>query len=202
VSAKLSEVAHNGLSDLRVVASMHERKTTMADLADGSIALPGGWGTLEEFFEMLTWGQLGLHQKPCGLLNVEGYFGEYGPMTDESLPDVVDFYTKTDEESRLGSGSSQLEFARTKEIIRRLLPVPPAQVVDVGGASGPYAFWLAALGYEVHGRANLDSTCESRLFTRSTRPSSIAWSRRASRSVLRCRFKSRIRRTTTRSSDL
>ena len=53
---------------------MHERKAMMADLADGFIALPGGWGTLEEFFEVLTWAQLGLHQKPCGLLNVEGYF--------------------------------------------------------------------------------------------------------------------------------
>jgi uncharacterized protein (TIGR00730 family) len=68
------EVAHNDLSDLRVVSSMHERKATMADLADGFIALPGGWGTLDEFFEILTWGQLGLHQKPCGLLNVQGYF--------------------------------------------------------------------------------------------------------------------------------
>jgi uncharacterized protein (TIGR00730 family) len=68
------EVAHSGLTELRVVSSMHERKATMADLSDGFIALPGGWGTLEEFFEMLTWGQLGLHQKPCGLLNVEGYF--------------------------------------------------------------------------------------------------------------------------------
>jgi uncharacterized protein (TIGR00730 family) len=53
---------------------MHERKAMMADLADGFIALPGGWGTLEEFFEVLTWAQLGLHQKPCGLLNVESYF--------------------------------------------------------------------------------------------------------------------------------
>jgi uncharacterized protein (TIGR00730 family) len=68
------EVAHAGLSELRVVKSMHDRKATMADLADGFIALPGGWGTLEEFFEVLTWAQLGLHQKPCGLLNVEGYF--------------------------------------------------------------------------------------------------------------------------------
>ena len=68
------EVAHTGLSDLRVVRSMHERKAMMADLADGFIALPGGWGTLDEFFEILTWGQLGLHQKPCGLLNVESYF--------------------------------------------------------------------------------------------------------------------------------
>jgi uncharacterized protein (TIGR00730 family) len=53
---------------------MHERKATMADLADGFIALPGGWGTWEELFEMVTWGQLGLHRKPCGVLNVRGYF--------------------------------------------------------------------------------------------------------------------------------
>ena len=68
------EVAHTGLSDLRVVASMHERKAMMGDLADGFIALPGGLGTLEEFFEVLTWAQLGLHRKPCGLLNVCGFF--------------------------------------------------------------------------------------------------------------------------------
>jgi uncharacterized protein (TIGR00730 family) len=68
------EIAHDGLSDLRVVASMHERKAMMADLADGFIALPGGLGTLEELFEVLTWAQLGLHRKPCGLLNVLGYF--------------------------------------------------------------------------------------------------------------------------------
>jgi uncharacterized protein (TIGR00730 family) len=68
------EIAHNGLSELRVVASMHERKATMADLSDAFIALPGGWGTWEEFFEVVTWGQLGLHRKACGLLNVQGYF--------------------------------------------------------------------------------------------------------------------------------
>jgi uncharacterized protein (TIGR00730 family) len=68
------EVAHTGLTDLRVVPSMHERKALMADLADGFIALPGGWGTWEEFFEILTWAQLGLHRKPCGVLNVQGYF--------------------------------------------------------------------------------------------------------------------------------
>lgn len=68
------EVAHNGLTALRVVRSMHERKALMADLSDGFIAMPGGWGTLEELFEVLTWGQLGLHRKPCGLLNVTGYF--------------------------------------------------------------------------------------------------------------------------------
>ncbi len=68
------EIAHAGLSELRVVGSMHERKALMAELADGFIALPGGVGTLEELFEVLTWGQLGLHAKPCGLLNALGYF--------------------------------------------------------------------------------------------------------------------------------
>jgi hypothetical protein len=67
-------VAFSGLGDLRVVESMHERKALMAELADGFMALPGGLGTLEEIFEILTWGQLGMHGKPCGLLNVAGYF--------------------------------------------------------------------------------------------------------------------------------
>jgi uncharacterized protein (TIGR00730 family) len=70
----VKEVAHENLSELHVVASMHERKAMMADLADGFIALPGGWGTLEEIFEILTWAQLGFHEKPCGLLNIEGYY--------------------------------------------------------------------------------------------------------------------------------
>lgn len=68
------EVAHPGLSELRVVDSMHERKALMADLADAFIALPGGLGTIEELLEALTWAQLGIHRKPCGILNVEGYF--------------------------------------------------------------------------------------------------------------------------------
>src|SRR5215510_1892789 len=79
------EVAHDGLSDLRVVLSMHERKGMMTDLADGFIALPGGWGTLEEFFEVLTWAQLGLHQKPCGLLNVRGFFDGLLSFIDHSI---------------------------------------------------------------------------------------------------------------------
>jgi uncharacterized protein (TIGR00730 family) len=68
------EVAHTGLSELRVVRTMHERKAAMADLADGFIALPGGIGTLEEFFEVATWSQLGIHAKPTALLNVRGYY--------------------------------------------------------------------------------------------------------------------------------
>jgi uncharacterized protein (TIGR00730 family) len=68
------ELAHTGVTDLRVVASMHERKALMASLADAFVALPGGFGTFEEFCEATTWTQLGLHEKPCGLLNVAGFF--------------------------------------------------------------------------------------------------------------------------------
>ncbi len=73
------EISHKDLTDLRVVGSMHERKALMAELSDGFIAMPGGAGTLEEFFEVWTWAQLGEHVKPCGLLNVAGY---YDPMLD------------------------------------------------------------------------------------------------------------------------
>lgn len=68
------EIAHRGLTDLRVVRSMHERKQLMADLSDGFIALPGGIGTFEEIFEVWTWAQLGSHRKPCALLNVMGFY--------------------------------------------------------------------------------------------------------------------------------
>lgn len=71
---KKKEIVHPRLSELIIVDTMHERKAKMADLADGFIALPGGPGTLEEFFEIYTWAQLGLHQKPCGLLNINQYY--------------------------------------------------------------------------------------------------------------------------------
>ncbi|MEO1113810.1 MAG: TIGR00730 family Rossman fold protein [Pseudomonadota bacterium] len=70
------ELAHEGLNELHLVGSMHERKALMADLSDAFIALPGGAGTLEEIFEVWTWGQLGYHKKPCGFLNVEGYYDQ------------------------------------------------------------------------------------------------------------------------------
>jgi uncharacterized protein (TIGR00730 family) len=79
------EVAHVGLPDLRVVSSMHERKALMADLSDGFIALPGGLGTLEELCEILTWAQLGFHAKPCGLLDVRGYFRHLLAFLDHAL---------------------------------------------------------------------------------------------------------------------
>jgi uncharacterized protein (TIGR00730 family) len=79
------EVANRALTDLRVVESMHERKALMAELADGFVALPGGIGTLEEFFEIWTWAQLGMHDKPCALLNVAGYFDPLLEFLDRAV---------------------------------------------------------------------------------------------------------------------
>lgn len=79
------EIAHAGLTRLEVVASMHERKARMADLADGFVALPGGMGTLEELSEVLTWGQLGLHRKACGLLDVAGYWQPLVAFLDHAV---------------------------------------------------------------------------------------------------------------------
>jgi uncharacterized protein (TIGR00730 family) len=82
-----AEVAHAGLDDLRIVSTMHERKALMADLSDGFVALPGGFGTLEEFCEVLTWSQLGLHSppKPCGLVDVAGFFGPLIALFDSAV---------------------------------------------------------------------------------------------------------------------
>jgi uncharacterized protein (TIGR00730 family) len=79
------EIAHPGLSDLRVVSSMHERKALMAELADGFAALPGGMGTLEELCEVYTWTQLGLHSKPLGLLDVRGYYAKLVAFLDHTV---------------------------------------------------------------------------------------------------------------------
>jgi hypothetical protein len=78
------EVANTRLNDLRIVGSMHERKSLMADLADAFIALPGGLGTLEEFCEVATWAQLGLHRKACGVLNIAGYYDNLLAMLDHA----------------------------------------------------------------------------------------------------------------------
>ncbi|RUT69947.1 TIGR00730 family Rossman fold protein [Flavobacterium cupreum] len=75
------EIAHQGLTELILVESMHERKTKMSDLCDGVIALPGGFGTLEELFEMLTWAQLGLHKKPIAILNINGFYDSLLELT-------------------------------------------------------------------------------------------------------------------------
>ena len=79
------EVVHKGLTELRVVETMHQRKALMAELADGFIALPGGLGTLDELFEMLTWIQLGIHRKPCALLEVDGYYAGLTAFLDHAV---------------------------------------------------------------------------------------------------------------------
>jgi uncharacterized protein (TIGR00730 family) len=79
------EVGHLGLTELRIVGSMHERKALMSDLSDGFIALPGGFGTIEEFCEVLTWSQLGIQSKPCGLLNAENYFAPLLELFDQAV---------------------------------------------------------------------------------------------------------------------
>lgn len=79
------EVGHRGITELRVVSSMHERKAAMAELADGFIAMPGGIGTFEEFFEILTWAQLGFHDKPCGILNVANYYDGLLALCDNAV---------------------------------------------------------------------------------------------------------------------
>jgi uncharacterized protein (TIGR00730 family) len=81
----LTEIAHPRVADIRIVSSMHERKALMVELSDGFIAAPGGFGTLDELFEALTWRQLGLHQKPCGLLDVNGYFDSLLDFLDSSV---------------------------------------------------------------------------------------------------------------------
>jgi uncharacterized protein (TIGR00730 family) len=81
------EIAHTGLSEMHVVASMHERKALMADLADAFLTLPGGFGTWDEFCEALTWSQLGLQKKACAFLNVEGYYDALLALTERAAED-------------------------------------------------------------------------------------------------------------------
>jgi len=101
------ELGHGGVTELRVVGSMHERKALMADLSDGFVALPGGFGTLEEFCEVLTWAQLGIHRKPCGLLDVGGYWSHLIALFDQALaegflqPEVRALVLEDDDPDRL-----------------------------------------------------------------------------------------------------
>jgi len=79
------EISHEGISELHVVGSMHERKKLMADLSDGFVALPGGYGTFEEFLEVLSWAQLSIHEKPCGLLDVDGFYEPLSALFDKAV---------------------------------------------------------------------------------------------------------------------
>jgi len=97
------EAAHTRLPDLRIVNSMHERKALMAELSDAFIALPGGYGTFEEFCEILTWTQLGIQRKPCGILNVEGYYDRLLQMFDHA---VAEQFVKSAHRQMVISGSA------------------------------------------------------------------------------------------------
>jgi uncharacterized protein (TIGR00730 family) len=81
------EISHKGLTNLEIVDSMHDRKTRMSDLSDAFIMLPGGFGTMEEFFEVVTWTQLGIHQKPCGILDVDGFFNPLIEIIERAVED-------------------------------------------------------------------------------------------------------------------
>ena len=112
------EAAHTGIPDLIVVASMHQRKSQMADMSDGFIALPGGIGTMEGFFEILTWGQLGIHRKPSGLLNVAGYFDDLIKFLDHAVAEG--FLT---EEHR----ATIMVETEAKKLLKRMRAYAPAE---------------------------------------------------------------------------
>jgi uncharacterized protein (TIGR00730 family) len=115
------EVAHDALTELRVVPSMHERKALMAELADGFVALPGGFGTFDELLEIVTWAQLGLHAKPIGVLNVAGYFDPFSALVERAIaeefvrPEYRDLFVLGDDPRAL--------------LARLEMHVPPAGVV-------------------------------------------------------------------------
>lgn len=114
-SMATKEIAHWGLSELRVVGSMHERKTAMYEHADAFVAMPGGIGTLEEIFEVLTWSQLGMHRKPCGFLNVAGF---YDPLLG-FLDDTVDQgFVKPDLRSTILSAPTATELLDLMDFYR------------------------------------------------------------------------------------
>lgn len=113
------ESPHAGLTDLKVVGSMHERKALMAKFSDGFVALPGGLGTLEELFEVWTWGQLGFHRKPCALLNVNAYFAP-----------LIDFLDRAVEEGFVKAEHRSMLIVETEpdDLIRRLRSYQPPEV--------------------------------------------------------------------------
>ncbi|HSH43489.1 MAG TPA: TIGR00730 family Rossman fold protein [Arenicellales bacterium] len=110
------ELSHRHLTELHVVSGMHERKALMGSLSDGFIALPGGLGTLEEFFEVLTWNQLGIHAKPCGLLNVDGFYDALASflnhtVAEEFVPEAHRAFMPVDSEAAALVDEMQRRFA-------------------------------------------------------------------------------------------
>ncbi|MFO8147790.1 MAG: TIGR00730 family Rossman fold protein [Gillisia sp.] len=117
---KTKEVVHTGLTSLITTKDMHERKLKMHDLSDGFIALPGGFGTLEELFEILTWGQLGLHKKPIGILNINGYYDDL----IELLHNMVRKGLLKEENMNLVLVSETMEMLFEKMLYFKPMPVP------------------------------------------------------------------------------
>lgn len=120
------EVAHRGLSELHTVANMHERKARMTDLADAFLALPGGVGTLEEFFEILTWAVLGLHAKPLGLLNVEGYYDPLLKLLDHA---VAERFVRPEHRALVVDSDDPEGLAR--QIVRHVPPPPGPKWIEL-----------------------------------------------------------------------
>lgn len=117
------EISHQGLTDLHVVGSMHERKKLMGDLSDGFVALPGGYGTFEEFLEVLSWAQLSIHDKPCGLLDVDGFYEPLSTFFDAAVvegfvqPDHRALVLKEEDPSGLLDAMESYEPPSTKKWI-------------------------------------------------------------------------------------
>jgi uncharacterized protein (TIGR00730 family) len=116
------ELAHTGLDQLHIVETMHERKALMADLADAFIALPGGFGTADELFEILTWGQLGIHQKPVGLVNIAGFFDPLFAWLDRT---VADGFLKAKHRKLL------IEATTVEEVLNRLEQFKPVESLGI-----------------------------------------------------------------------
>ncbi len=118
-SLMAKEVGHSGLTELHIVNSMHERKALMSDLSDGFIAMPGGFGTFEEFCEVVTWSQLGIQSKPCGLLNVEGFYDSLLALFDHAVGEGF----LREENRRL-----VLQARESKELLEKMAAFAPAPV--------------------------------------------------------------------------
>src|SRR2546423_6860300 len=115
------ELAHTGLTEMRIVGSLHERKAVMSALSDAVVALPGGCGTMDELFEAITWGQLGLHQKPIGLLDVDAYFAP-----------LIAFIEHMNAEGFVRPPLRLVRARTARELLHQLLAAPPATVSPPG----------------------------------------------------------------------